>query len=365
MNNLNTLKNFYKNKKILILGHTGFKGSWLSIWLREMGAEVVGYSIDSHYEKGIYELANMSQKITYCEGDVNNIKILKHVFKKFNPEIVFHLVAQALVRESYDSPQKTFETNIMGTVNVLECVRTSNSVKSVVIITSDKCYKNKEQVEGYKESDELGGEDTYSASKACAELVTNAYQESFFKHSNTNIATVRAGNVIGGGDWSKDRLIVDAVKSIENNKPLEIRNPNATRPWQFVLEPLRGYLMVAKKLYTNEITHGAWNFGPKEESVVTVGKLMNIFKEKWDGGFYWLTKQKDDNKKESNFLVLDCTKAKNELGWEPVLDINQSISLVIDWYKRYQHEEVYNLVTEQIEHYESILNRGQIGCKKN
>ena len=260
----NELENFYKDKTVLLTGATGFKGSWMALWLYEMGANVIDYSLAPLTDEDHFNLLKLENKITHIQGDILDLNKLTDVFNKYNPEIVFHLAAQALVRLSYDNPKLTFDTNVAGSVNVLEAIRASDSVRSFVYVTSDKAYKNKEWTWGYRENDELGGHDPYSASKAAAEIVFSSYNDSFFsKKADIGVGTVRAGNVIGGGDWALDRIIPDCIRSLRANKPIVIRNPHATRPWQHVLEPLSGYLLLGMKLYQDPDNYsGAWNFGP-------------------------------------------------------------------------------------------------------
>ena len=325
---------FYKDKTVLVTGHTGFKGSWLSIWLRELGAEVIGYALDPHTEKDNFAVTGLEDKIHDYRGRIQDRSKLKEIFKTPHPDIVFHLSAQPLVRLSYKKPQETFSTNLMGTVNVLEEARRSDSVQAVVNITSDKCYKNKEWVWGYRENDELGGHDPYSASKACAEIAIESYQKSFFNEGEVGIASARAGNVIGGGDFAEDRLITDCIDSIKNDETIKIRSPEAVRPWQFVLEPLYGYLLLGKKLHNNpERYQGAWNFGPDQESMVTVGKLVDTLIDIWGEGS-WEDVSKQKNLHEANILKLDTSKSEYYLNWSSKLSIKETVRFLVDWYNR-------------------------------
>lgn len=325
---------FYKDKTVLVTGHTGFKGSWLSIWLRELGAEVIGYALDPHTEKDNFAVTGLEDKIHDYRGRIQDRSKLKEIFKTHQPDIVFHLSAQPLVRLSYKKPQETFSTNLMGTVNVLEEARRSDSVQAVVNITSDKCYKNKEWVWGYRENDELGGHDPYSASKACAEIAIESYQKSFFNEGEVGIASARAGNVIGGGDFAEDRLITDCIDSIKNDETIKIRSPEAVRPWQFVLEPLYGYLLLGKKLHNNpERYQGAWNFGPDQESMVTVGKLVDTLIDIWGEGS-WEDVSKQKNLHEANILKLDTSKSEYYLNWSSKLSIKETVRFLVDWYNR-------------------------------
>ncbi|SFL41913.1 CDP-glucose 4,6-dehydratase [Halanaerobium salsuginis] len=344
----------YKDKNVLVTGHTGFKGSWLSIWLNELGANVIGYALDPYTDQDNFVVTNLSDKITDLRGEIRDYDNLLRTFEEEKPEIIFHLAAQPLVRLSYKEPRETYEVNVMGTVNVLEAARQSDSVKSVIIITSDKCYENNEWIWGYRENDPMGGYDPYSSSKGCAELVTSAYTRSFFENDDSDIAvaSVRAGNVIGGGDWAADRLITDCISYLKEDKAIEIRSPKAIRPWQHVLEPLRGYLLLASKLYQNPKKYtGAWNFGPDEASIVTVGELVDKLVNKWGSG-KWIDTSNNNELHEAKLLKLDISKARHHLNWEPKLSFDQTIDLVVDWY---QNDNVdYDFDVEQIKEYLSI-----------
>jgi CDP-glucose 4,6-dehydratase len=341
----------YKDKNVLVTGHTGFKGSWLSIWLNELGANVIGYALDPYTDQDNFVVTNLSEKITDHRGEIRDYDNLLRTFKEEKPEIVFHLAAQPLVRLSYKEPRETYEINVMGTVNILEAARQSDSVKTVIIITSDKCYENNEWIWGYRENDPMGGYDPYSSSKGCVELVTSAYTRSYFKNENSDIAvaSVRAGNVIGGGDWAADRLITDCISYLKKDKHIEIRSPRAIRPWQHVLEPLRGYLLLASKLYQNPKKYtGAWNFGPDEASIVTVGELVDKLVNKWGSG-KWIDTSNNNEPHEAKLLKLDISKARHQLNWEPKLNFDQTIDLVVDWY---QNDNVnYDFDVEQIKEY--------------
>jgi len=336
----NNFQSAYKGKKILITGHNGFKGSWLSLWLKELGADVIGYSLEPPTEPNLFGALSLNEKIIHIIGDVRDETNLFSVFKKYRPEFVFHLAAQPLVRLSYTEPKLTYETNIMGTINVLEVVRKTNSVKVCIVITTDKCYENKEWIYGYREIDPMGGYDPYSSSKACAELVVSAYRNSFFnpqdygKMHNVALSSARAGNVIGGGDWGEDRLIPDCVKTLSQNKIINIRNPQATRPWQYVLEPLNGYLLLGSKMYKDGAKYSsAWNFGPNDENIITVDELVKLVIKNWGSGIY-----KVDNYNyphEADLLKLDISKARTFLGWNPVYNINETIERTINWYKNF------------------------------
>ncbi len=344
--------NFWKGKKVYLTGHTGFKGSWLSLLLNRLGAEVYGYALSPPTNPSLFEQAEITKEISSTIGDVRNLDNLKKSLTDFQPEIVLHLAAQSLVRESYTDPVSTFETNILGTVNILEAVRSLQSVKALIIVTSDKCYKNKEQNNGYVETDELGGHDPYSNSKACAELVIDSYQSSFFTSlKNINIASVRAGNVIGGGDWATDRLIPDLMRSFINNQETEIRNPDAIRPWQHVLEPLSGYLLLAENLASTHEFSGAWNFGPDFLDAKPVAWIANELTQRWGSDARWILDDKD-HLKETHTLHLDSSKARNKLGWTPRLHLDQALGWTLDWYKAFSRNESMQSFTEsQIQQY--------------
>ncbi len=332
------LKKFYQGKTVFVTGHTGFKGSWLSLWLSMMGAKVVGYALPPLTEKDHFNLLGLPCTIKHIEGDILNLDFLRACVQEAQPDMVFHLAAQALVRDSYDHPKLTFDTNVTGSVNVLEAVRFQPSVRSLVYVTSDKCYKNKEWIWGYRENDELGGHDPYSASKAAAELVFSSYCDSFFsKNSQIGIGSVRAGNVIGGGDWAKDRIIPDLIRSIDEGSPLEIRNPVSTRPWQHVLEPLSGYLLLGMRLFEKpEKYTGAWNFGPSDASIKTVRFLIEKAITLYGKGRINIG-QSDKTKHEAGLLHLNCDKAAHLLNWSPVWDFDQTLQHTIEWYKNYNN----------------------------
>ena len=349
---------FYHGKRVLVTGHTGFKGSWLSIWLHELGAEVVGVAQAPFTERDNYVLSGIGKKIRAdLRADIRDGERLKEIFREYQPEIVFHLAAQPLVRLSYDIPVETYETNVMGTIHVLEAIRATESVKVGVMITTDKCYENKEQIWGYRENEPMGGYDPYSSSKGAAEIAINSWRRSFFnpkdygtKH-HVSISSVRAGNVIGGGDWALDRIIPDCIKALEANLPIEIRSPRAIRPWQHVLEPLSGYMLLAQKMWDEPTNYSeGWNFGPRTESITPVWDVaMEVVKEYGSGELKDLS---DPNAlHEAKLLMLDISKAKFQLGWEPRMNIHQCIALTIDWYKRYRDMDVYELCVEQIKKY--------------
>ena len=341
--------NFYKNKKVLVIGDTGFKGSWLSYWLSQMGAEVFGYALPPVGKISNYNLLSLDKIIEHEDGDIRDTESLLKVFNKIKPQIVFHLAAQALVSKSYINPKDTFETNIMGSVNVLEAVSKSNTVQSLVYITSDKCYKNKEWIWGYRENDELGGYDPYSASKASAEIIFSSYRNSFFNDNREiGLASVRAGNVVGGGDWSFDRIVPDCVNFLKKGNTIVLRNPNSTRPWQHVLEPLSGYLMLAKKLYNNPDFSGSWNFGPNSDSIKTVEELVNLIIKIYGSGNIRY-KEKSNSYYESTLLQLNCDKANSLLKWYPKWSFNKTITKTINWYQDYfKDHEPQKLIDQNI-----------------
>ena len=349
--------NIYKNKTVLVTGDTGFKGSWLSIWLKAIGANVIGYAFEPKTNKDNYVVCGLEQKINHIDGDIRDFEKLKNVLKKYEPEMVFHLAAQALVLNSYVSPLETYSSNVMGTVNVLEAVRDIKSVKAAVMITTDKCYENKNAMYSYRETDRLGGEDPYSASKAACELIINSYTKSFFqKGDSANIASARAGNVIGGGDWSENRIVPDCIRAFENYEPVSIRNPHSIRPWQHVLEPLGGYLKLGKCLLEyGKNYQGPWNFGPNNKNKVTVKKMVEEIIEKMGKGEINASLD-SDQPYESNMLLLDISKANNQLKWEPKLDFSETVQLTVDEYQVYDllAEQIYQQRLNHIEHYSSL-----------
>ncbi len=350
----------FKNKSVLVTGHTGFKGSWLSSWLLKLGADVHGISIDVPSVPSHYSALRMSKKIKNYKLDIKNLQKLRQTINKIKPKFIFHLAAQSLVKKSYENPVNTFETNTIGTLNLLECIRNFKHNCTIILITSDKCYQNVEQLKGYVETDRLGGNDPYSASKAGAELVISSYISSFLLiKKNLRIGIARAGNVIGGGDWSDDRIIPDAIKAWSKRKTLKIRNPKATRPWQHVLEPISGYLCLAQKLTNDSKLNGeAFNFGPKKQENYTVKDVLVELKKHWKAA-KWST-ENDNNFYESTLLSLNCTKAKKMLNWEAKLQFRENIRLTAEWYKKfYEHEgrSVWDLTSDQIDFYQSKLKK--------
>lgn len=355
---------FFFGKKILITGHTGFKGSWLTIWLNALGAKIIGFSLDNGDKNGNYNLSNIGHKIS-CDirGNVQNLKEIEEVFKIYKPEIVFHLAALPLVGESYIYPLETWKTNVLGTLNVLECIRTSPNVRVGIIVSSDKCYENIKEGHIYNETDRLGGYDPYSSSKAAVELALSSWRNSFFHKTNLkSVSSVRAGNVIGGGDWAKDRIIPDCVRNIESNNDIIIRSPLSVRPWQFVLEPLRGYLQLAKKMWEEPFDYNsAWNFGPRMQEIITVKELAEKFIH-----YYGRGKFKECLNTncfvESKSLILDCTKIKNSIGWSPILNINEAIKFTAEWYLSYKKKNCLDLCLSQITQYSELYKKYESDC---
>lgn len=346
---------FYKGKRVLVTGHTGFKGSWLSIWLHELGASVVGVALDPNSEKDNFVLSGIGNRIEAdIRADIRDGGKMKEIFSEYQPEIVFHLAAQPLVRLSYACPVETYQTNVMGTINIMEAVRAVDSVRVAVMVTTDKCYDNKEQRTGYKEDDPMGGYDPYSSSKGACEIAIQSWRRSFFnpeeygKKHNKSLASVRAGNVIGGGDWAKDRIVPDCIRALEAGKPVEIRSPKAVRPWEHVLEPLSGYLLLARKMWEEPTAYcGGWNFGPEQESVSTVWEVATELVRLFGRGEL-IDVSRPGALHEANLLMLDITKAKSILGWKPTLDMKQTMALVADWYLRYRDTDVYDLCVGEI-----------------
>jgi CDP-glucose 4,6-dehydratase len=341
---------FWQSKRVLITGHTGFKGSWLSFWLNLLGADMCGYSLSPENSPNIFENLKLETQIKSETGDIRDLPHFQKTVQDFQPEIVFHLAAQPLVRRSYREPLETYTTNVIGTINVLEAIRHADCVKAVVVSTTDKVYENHESGVGYQESDRLGGFDPYSNSKACAELVVSAYRNSFFADNKTLIATGRAGNVIGGGDWSEDRLMPDVFRSLIFGEKLLIRNPNSVRPWQHVLEPLSGYMLLAEKLFNGGKDFAtAWNFGPEDEDSKPVGWILDEIKTFWADNVNWEIAA-GNHPHETNLLKLDITKAKNTLGWKPRLSLKESLNLTVEWYKAFMNNsDLRETTRKQIE----------------
>jgi CDP-glucose 4,6-dehydratase len=350
-------REFWKQKKIFITGHTGFKGSWLSLWLQNFSAYLIGYSLPPPTTPNLYELADIGRDMKSVQGDVRDFGHLKDIIAAHDPEVVFHMAAQSLVRQSYQDPMVTYETNVMGTVNVLEAVRQVGTTKAVIVVTSDKCYENRESDWGYREDEPMGGYDPYSSSKGCAELVTAAYRRSYFNPRSgddppTAIASVRAGNVIGGGDWASDRLVPDIMRALLADRPAVIRNPRAIRPWQHVLDPLAGYLLLAEKLLTDGSKYAeSWNFGPRADEAKPVSWVCQRLVELW-GGDNSCQIDEGDHPHEAQYLKLDASKAAAKLGWSQQWNIDQSLSAVVDWYKCYESgQELRNFMIGQLQSY--------------
>jgi CDP-glucose 4,6-dehydratase len=325
---------FWRDRRVFLTGHTGFKGAWMVLLLRSLGAKVSGFSLPPDEDRGLFVQADVEGEVDHRIGDIRNLPDLQSAIAKAKPDIVIHMAAQSLVRRSYDDPVETFATNVMGTVNLLEAVRKDSSVRAAVIVTSDKCYENTGSSAGYRESDPMGGHDPYSSSKGCAEILTAAYRRSFFMNDGAaGIATARAGNVIGGGDWARDRLVPDIIRAFMSGDAVRIRNPAAVRPWQHVLDPLIGYLMLAERLVLDGRSFSeAWNFGPHHDSAVSVSVLVEMLSRKWSEGSRWEI-DAADHPHEAAYLGLDCGKAVSRLGWRPLVGLDQALQLSIDWYR--------------------------------
>lgn len=345
---------FWKNKKVFLTGHTGFKGSWMSLWLQKMGAEVTGYAL-APMEQALFKDANVAQGMNSIIGNVCDLELLKKSMQDAKPEIVIHMAAQPLVRYSYDAPVETYMTNVMGCVNLFEAVRTTPFVKTVINVTSDKCYENLEQEKAYIESDPMGGYDPYSSSKGCAELVTSAYRQSFLRKQNVALASARAGNVIGGGDWALDRLFPDVVRAILKKEVVKIRNPKAIRPWQHVLEPLCGYLVLAEKLHTDGQKYAqAFNFGPRPEDIQNVETVVKKYTEVWGSGASYEVVSNADQPHEAHLLMLDSQKAHTVLNWHARWSLDEALTRISDWVKTYQNNKnnIREMTLNQISDYE-------------
>lgn len=355
---------FWEGKRVLVTGHTGFKGGWLSLWLESLGAEVVGYALEPPTNPSLFEKAKVGKEMRKSFiGDIRDLDALKRAVIAQRPEIVFHMAAQPLVRLSYAQPVETYSTNVMGTVNVLETVRATPETRVVVNVTTDKCYENREWVWGYREIDPMGGHDPYSSSKGCAELITAAYRSSFFPAKDfpqhrVAVASVRAGNVIGGGDWAMDRLIPDMIRAFTNREPVIIRSPHAIRPWQHVLEPLSGYLTLAEKLWQEGPAFAeGWNFGPNDEDAKTVQWIVQRLAELWGDGASWNLDDKPQPH-EATYLKLDCSKARARLGWQPRWDLAHALTRIVDWYRAFQRgEDIRILTLQQISDYQSTSQK--------
>ena len=349
-----TVEKFWSGKRVLITGHTGFKGSWLTLWLQKMDAEVRGISLDAAKPKNMFDVCNIAKNVDHQIADIRDFDLTLKLIQDFQPEIIFHMAAQPLVRLSYSQPIHTYSTNIMGTVHVMEAALRAKSVKSFVNVTTDKCYANKDLEVSFKEDEPMGGYDPYSSSKGCSELITTAYRKSFYEKAGIPIATARAGNVIGGGDWAMDRLVPDVLRAFQKNQSVNIRNPNSVRPWQHVLEPLSGYLLLAERLYNGgEEYSGSWNFGPKEGDHNCVHWIIKQLCELWESEIEQLIVEQGDLY-ENNYLMLDITKAKDRLGWEPIWPLKTALKKVVEWHKAYENGvEMKALSIEQITTYHS------------
>lgn len=330
--------NSYYGKTVLVTGHTGFKGSWLSIWLNELGAKVIGYGLDPYTNKDNFIVSGLNEIIVDIRGDIRDEEKLYEVFQIYKPEIVFHLAAQSLVRLSYEKPKETYEINVIGTLNVLECIKRTDSVKVGIMVTTDKCYENKEQIWAYREDDPMGGYDPYSSSKGCCELLISSYRNSYMnpkdysKHGKA-IASVRAGNVVGGGDWSKDRIVPDCIIALINKEDIKVRNPRAIRPWQHVLEPLSGYLLLGCEMYEDGASYcSGWNFAPDSSSINKVSEILDLILRQWGNG-KWVDLSHEGCLHEAEFLSLDCSKARTYLKWKPNLSTEKAIEYTVKWYK--------------------------------
>lgn len=361
---LENVVSLWQGRRVFLTGHTGFKGSWLALWLTRMGARVCGYALDPCTEPNMFSLAGVTTRVEDIRGDVRDYSALQSAMMRFAPEVVFHLAAQPIVRQGYADPIGTYSTNVMGTVHVLEAVRRTATVRAVVCITTDKCYQNQDWVWAYRETDPLGGYDPYASSKACTEIISAAYRSSFFSipdpsHRPVVLATARAGNVIGGGDWSEDRLIPDLIRGFCSGKPVLIRRPSAIRPWQHVLEPLRGYLMIAEKLLTGERRlASSYNFGPAEDEIWPVERIATKLVEKWGEGASW-TRDSAPSAHEDHMLRLDASKARMELGWRPRLGIEAALDWTMEWYRAWRRgEELSQVTLEQIANYERLCLDG-------
>ncbi len=354
---MNFKKEFFQGRRILITGHTGFKGSWLCKMLYDLGSEIVGYALEP-ISPSLYQMANFGAKIHSVVGDIRDFGHLSQVFKTEKPEIVLHLAAQPIVRESYKNPRDTYEINMMGTVNLLECVRQSNTVVSLVNVTTDKVYDNQEWVWGYREDDCLNGFDPYSNSKSCSELITSSYKKSFFDNQGIAVSTMRAGNVIGGGDFSKDRIIPDCIRAVLNQEKIVVRNPYSVRPYQHVLEALYAYLLVVSYQITSPDISGCYNVGPEEKNCITTGELVQIFCDKW-GEATWKACP-SEGPHEADFLKLDCSKIKSKLGWKPVWNVEKAIEKTIEWTKAcLQKKSVEKCMEQQLQEFWSEVSYQQ------
>ena len=343
---------FYKDKCVLVTGHTGFKGAWLCRMLSGAGAKVVGYALEPPTNPSLYDIADVEKNIVSVIGDIRDFDNLRLTFEKYEPDMVIHLAAQPIVRESYKQPRYTYETNVMGAVNVLECVRNSGAVRSFLNVTTDKVYENKEWFWGYRENENLNGYDPYSSSKSCSELVTSGYKNSFFSNGRTAVSTARAGNVIGGGDFASDRIIPDCVRAAQAGEEITLRNPYSVRPYQHVLEPLYAYLLIMQRQYVDSALSGSYNVGPDEQDCVTTGRLADIFCEAWEEGLKWKNVSQEDAPHEANFLKLDCSKLKNTFGWHTVWNVQTAVEKTVEWTKSWLYgRDINETMNKQIEEF--------------
>ncbi|MGR8931716.1 MAG: CDP-glucose 4,6-dehydratase [Gammaproteobacteria bacterium] len=366
MEDMGMNKGFWREKRVFLTGHSGFKGAWLSLWLKQLGADLTGYSLRPPTSPNLFELAKVEQGMCSLIGDIRDDRAVSEAMRNAKPEIVIHMAAQPLVRYSYQQPVETYTTNVMGTVHVLEAVRQTDSVRALLNITSDKCYENREWSKGYLETDAMGGFDPYSSSKGCAELVTAAYRNSYFhpqrygKH-RVAVATARAGNVIGGGDWAQDRLIPDIVKALAADTPINIRHPNAIRPWQHVLEPLYGYLLLAQRLYEEGASFAeAWNFGPEDDDAKPVWRIAERLIQCWGNGAAWRLDTQADQPHEAHQLKLDCSKAKEKLKWAPHWSLDEALDAVVRWYRDYfAGKDMRDVTSNQIAEFELRVRKAE------
>lgn len=347
---------FWRGKRVLLTGHTGFKGSWLSLWLQSLGVDLQGLALDPPTSPSLFIEANVSKEMSSEIGDIRDYQVVLNIVKNFRPEIVIHMAAQPLVRYSYKNPIETYATNVMGTVHVLEAIRQVGATKVVVNVTTDKCYENKEWVWGYREDEPMGGYDPYSSSKGCAELVTSAYRQSYFEESGVALASARAGNVIGGGDWAQDRLVPDILRAFEKKQSVIIRNPHSTRPWQHVLEPLSGYLTLAEKLWSDPTKYvGGWNFGPKDDDAKPVSWIVENLCNSWGQGAAW-SLDGESHPHEAGYLKLDISKAKFKLGWEPIWSLETALERIVDWQKHFLFaNDMKSFTQSQIKNFQLTL----------
>ena len=348
---MNNIMDFYKGKRVLITGHAGFKGSWMCVMLANAGAQVIGFSRCSRREPSLFELSGVEKQITHIKGDIRDLDLLLETFKKYQPEIVIHMAAQPIVRESYKNPVETYSVNVMGTVNICEAIRQTPSVRSFLNVTTDKVYHNKEWSWGYRENEPLDGYDPYSNSKSCSELITHSYKSSFFTDGRPAVSTARAGNVIGGGDFARDRIIPDCVRAAVNGEDIIVRNPFSTRPYQHVLEPVYAYLMIAAMQYQDPKYAGYYNVGPNDNDCLETGTLVDLFVKHWGDGLKWVNKY-DGGPHEATFLKLDCSNLKTTFGWQPRWNLERAIEAVVEWSKAWiDGEDVRKVMDKQTEDY--------------